>query len=66
MDGVLVTGKKAKGQFYNVGGGGEKRNIDHAKEILRRLSFPETMIDYVSDRPSNELKYSLDCEKIRA
>ena len=39
-------------------------NTDIAKEILRRLSLPETMIEYVEDRPGHDFRYSLDCEKI--
>ncbi|WP_455363276.1 dTDP-glucose 4,6-dehydratase [[Eubacterium] cellulosolvens] len=60
----LVLEKGAKGQIYNIAGGNEKRNVEIAAEILRRLSLPETMIEYVADRPGHDFRYSLDCEKI--
>jgi len=59
-----VLGKGEKGQIYNIAGGNEKKNIDIAKEILRTLSLPDTMIEYVADRPGHDFRYSLDCEKI--
>jgi dTDP-glucose 4,6-dehydratase len=59
-----VLEKGESGQIYNIGGGHEKKNIEIAREILRRLSLPETMIEFVSDRPGHDFRYSLDCEKI--
>jgi dTDP-glucose 4,6-dehydratase len=59
-----VLGKGEKGQIYNIAGGNERKNIDIAKEILRTLSLPDTMIEYVADRPGHDFRYSLDCEKI--
>ncbi len=58
-----VLEKGEAGQIYNIGGGNEKKNIEIAREILRRLSLPETMIEFVSDRPGHDFRYSLDCEK---
>ena len=59
---VLENGER--GQIYNVGGGNERKNIEIAKEILRCLSFPEAMIEFVSDRPGHDFRYSLSCDKI--
>jgi len=33
-------------------------------EILRHLSLPETMVEYVADRPGHDFRYSIDCERI--
>jgi len=60
----FVLEKGQKGQIYNIAGGNERKNIDIAKEILLRLSLPETMIEYVEDRPGHDFRYSLDCDKI--
>jgi dTDP-glucose 4,6-dehydratase len=60
----FVLEKGEKGQAYNIGGGNEKKNIDIAREILHQLSLPETMIEFVTDRPGHDLRYSLDCQKI--
>ena len=61
----LVLEKGSRGEVYNVAGGNEKKNIDVAAAILRRLSLPETMIGFVTDRPGHDFRYSLDWEKIR-
>jgi dTDP-D-glucose 4,6-dehydratase len=53
---VLEKGKN--GQACNIGGGNERKNIDIAKEILRRLPLPETMIEFISDRPGHDFRYS--------
>jgi dTDP-glucose 4,6-dehydratase len=62
----LVLENGEKGQVYNIGGGKEKKNIDIAREILHHLSLPETMIEFVPDRPGHDLRYSLDCQKIHS
>jgi dTDP-glucose 4,6-dehydratase len=59
---VLEKGKK--GETYNIGGGNEKKNVEIAKEILRCLSLPEKMIEFVGDRPGHDFRYSLACDKI--
>ena len=61
----LVLEKGEKGQVYNIGGGNEKKNIDIAGRILRQLSLPETMIEFVPDRPGHDFRYSIDCQKIQ-
>jgi len=62
---ILTVSEKGKnGQACNIGGGNERKNIDIAREILRRLSLPETMIEFISDRPGQDFRYSLDCDKI--
>jgi dTDP-glucose 4,6-dehydratase len=60
---VLEEGEK--GQIYNIAGSNERENMAIAKEILQRLSLPDTMIEYVTDRQGHDFRYSLDCEKIR-
>jgi dTDP-glucose 4,6-dehydratase len=60
----LVLEKGKKGQVYNIAGGNEKKNIEIAREILRHLSLPESMIDFIRDRQGHDFRYSLDCEKI--
>ncbi len=60
---VLEHGEK--GRVYNIAGGNEKKNIDVAREIVRRLSLSERAMEYVSDRPGHDLRYSLDYGMIR-
>jgi dTDP-glucose 4,6-dehydratase len=61
---VLERGKK--GQVYNIGGGSEKKNFEIARAILVRLSLPETLIQFVEDRPGHDYRYSVDCTKIHS
>jgi dTDP-glucose 4,6-dehydratase len=52
------------GEVYNIGGGREMRNIDVARLILGRLNLPETLIEFVKDRPGHDLRYALSCDKL--
>lgn len=61
----FILEKGSIGETYNVGSGQEKRNIDTVKKILRILGKPEHLISFVRDRPGHDLRYSLDCSKIR-
>jgi dTDP-glucose 4,6-dehydratase len=60
---LTVLEKGEKGQIYNIAGGNERKNIEIACEILRRLLLPETMVEFVAERPGHDFRYSLDCEK---
>jgi dTDP-glucose 4,6-dehydratase len=61
---LMVLMKGEKGQIYNIGGGNERQNLEIAREILRHLSLPETMIKFVADRPGHDYRYSLNCDKV--
>jgi len=52
------------GSIYNIGGGGEKANIDIVKQILCQLQKPESLINYVKDRPGHDRRYAIDSSKI--
>jgi dTDP-glucose 4,6-dehydratase len=64
IDFVLQHG--ADGEVYNIGGGEEKTNIEITRSILKLLGKDEHMIEYVRDRPGHDLRYSLDCSKLKA
>jgi dTDP-glucose 4,6-dehydratase len=64
IDTVLHQG--TAGEIYNVGSGVEIRNVDMAKEILRLLNKPESLIQFVEDRPGHDRRYSLDTTKLKA
>lgn len=61
----LVLHKGTIGEVYNVGTGHETHNIDMARAILRILGKPESLIQYVADRPGHDRRYSLDVTKLR-
>ena len=62
LDLILHQGRE--GETYNIGGGCERRNIDVARAILRSLQRPETLIQFVSDRPCHDRRYALDSGKL--
>ncbi|MGD0081496.1 MAG: dTDP-glucose 4,6-dehydratase [Methanoregula sp.] len=53
------------GEVYNIGGGNERTNLEITEKILQLLNQDETMIQYVTDRPGHDFRYSLDCSKLR-
>ncbi len=64
IDFVLQHGNN--GEVYNIGGGAEKTNLEITHSILKLLDKGEHMIEYVRDRPGHDLRYSLDCSKLKA
>jgi dTDP-glucose 4,6-dehydratase len=63
IDMVLHDGKI--GEVYNIGGNNEKRNIEIVKLILKELGKPESLINYVKDRPGHDKRYAIDSSKIQ-
>ncbi len=61
----LVIEKGKVGDVYNIAGRNERENIEVVKEILKRLDKPESLINYVQDRPGHDRRYSLDDSKLR-
>lgn len=59
---VLSQGKP--GEVYNIGSGNEHNNLEITRLILQTLGKPETLIQYVPDRPGHDRRYALDCGKI--
>lgn len=64
IDFAIHKGKA--GEIYNIGGGNERSNIWITKEILEIMGKPESMIDYVKDRPGHDRRYSIDCTKLKS
>jgi len=59
---VLQHGRE--GDVYNIGGGCEMQNLDLAKLILKALGRSEDLIQFVTDRPSHDLRYAINCESL--
>jgi dTDP-glucose 4,6-dehydratase len=62
----LLIEKGVPGEAYNIGAGHEKTNLEVLKFILNELDRPETLIQYIPDRPGHDLRYSVDCSKLQA
>jgi dTDP-glucose 4,6-dehydratase len=56
----------APGEVYNVGGPDECPNIEVVKRIVALTGDDESLIEYVTDRPGHDRRYSLSSEKLRA
>ena len=54
------------GEAYNVGGPDETYNLDVVRRILELTGRDESLIEYVTDRPGHDRRYSLASEKVRA
>ncbi len=54
------------GEVYNVGGPDECPNIEVVKRIVAATGNDESLIEYVTDRPGHDRRYSLASEKLRA
>jgi dTDP-glucose 4,6-dehydratase len=53
------------GEVYNIGGHNEHSNIEIVKLILKTLGKPESLIQYVKDRPGHDRRYAIDASKIQ-
>ena len=62
IDLVVRNGKD--GEVYNIGGHNERTNLEVVKTILKALGKPESLINYVKDRPGHDLRYAIDPKKI--
>jgi dTDP-glucose 4,6-dehydratase len=60
---VLERGKP--GEVYNVSSGSPTPNLVVIKTILKMLGKPESLIEFVTDRPGHDRRYSLDSRKLR-
>ena len=60
----LVIRKGREGEVYNIGGHNEKTNLEVVKSILSYLGKPESLINYVTDRPGHDMRYAIDPDKI--
>ena len=63
IDLALESGRP--GEVYNVGGPSEAENIDVVKKILELTGRDESLIEYVTDRPGHDRRYSLSSAKLQ-
>ncbi|MEA2282697.1 MAG: dTDP-glucose 4,6-dehydratase [Solirubrobacteraceae bacterium] len=61
---VLERGKP--GEVYNVGGPDEAPNLEVVRSIIEYTGASPDLIEYVTDRPGHDRRYSLASEKVRA
>lgn len=61
IDAVLAYG--VAGAVYNFGASAEKTNLEVARRILDILGKPESLLQFVSDRPGHDQRYAMGTEK---
>jgi dTDP-glucose 4,6-dehydratase len=63
---IALTLEKGKpGEVYNVSAGTPQPNLLIVRTILEHLGKPESLMQYVADRPGHDRRYALDSSKIR-
>jgi dTDP-glucose 4,6-dehydratase len=60
---VLERGEP--GEVYNVGGPDEAPNLEVVHKIIEYTGQDDSLIEYVTDRPGHDRRYSLASEKVR-
>lgn len=63
LDTILRHG--TAGSLYNIGGNAERSNLEVVQYLLHILGKPESLIQYVTDRPGHDLRYAVDAEKLQ-
>ena len=51
------------GEVYNLGASNERNNLEIVKQVLALLRKPESLIEYVKDRPGHDRRYAIDAAK---
>ena len=52
------------GEIYNIGGNRSLPNLDVVRQVLALTGKPESLIQYVTDRPGHDRRYALSSEKL--
>ena len=61
----LALRRGEPGGDYNIGAGGEVSGTEVADAILRQLGRPESLRQFVKDRPGHDRRYALDSARLR-
>jgi len=63
---IALALEKAKvGSIYNVSAGHPQPNLKIVRTILTHLGKPDSLIQYVKDRPGHDRRYALDSSRIQ-
>jgi dTDP-glucose 4,6-dehydratase len=61
---LRVLEKGRDGEIYNIGGSRALPNLDVIRKILEATGQPESLIQYVTDRPGHDRRYALSSDKL--
>ncbi len=63
--GILAVLRQGRdGEVYNIGGNRSLPNLDVVRQVLALTGKPESLIEYVKDRPGHDRRYALSSEKL--
>lgn len=62
----LALHKGQAGEIYNIAGEDLRNNIDVVHAMLSELGKPTSLIKHVPDREGHDLRYAMNCDKMRA
>jgi len=61
---LAVLEKGREGEIYNIGGNRSLPNLDVVRKVLQLSGRPESLIEFVKDRPGHDRRYALSSEKL--
>jgi len=62
---LLVMETGTDGQVYNISTGEEFTNLEVVKKVLEVMGAPTDLIEFVADRPGQDVRYSVKTDKIK-
>jgi dTDP-glucose 4,6-dehydratase len=63
--GILAALEKGRdGEIYNIGGNRSLPNMEVVRRVLAATGKPESLIQFVTDRPGHDRRYALSSEKL--
>lgn len=57
---LLALENGEAGAVYNIGARNERRNVDVVTSVLDTLGKPQSLIQFVKDRPGHDRRYAID------
>jgi dTDP-glucose 4,6-dehydratase len=62
--GLLAAAERGGGgEVYNFGGNAERTNLSVVRTLLEILGKPESLIDFIEDRPGHDRRYGVDSSR---
>jgi dTDP-glucose 4,6-dehydratase len=63
--GILAVLREGRdGEIYNIGGNRSLPNMEVVRQVLALTGKPESLIQYVADRPGHDRRYALSSQKL--
>ena len=62
---LAVAERGQPGRIYNIGADCERSNLAITRHLLTHLGKPDTLIQYVTDRPGHDRRYAIDSSRIQ-